>query len=94
MTGIELSEKSDHDLMVIAVTTINSMNEKLDGVCSEVKSQGKQLTILQTEHDERKDTVCPSPHSHKKVLATSGSIGGVIGAAIVGIIDYFMRRPG
>lgn len=92
MAEIEIGAKTDHDLLVIAVTTLNAVNGKLDTFCLRVEDQGHALEILQAEHRMRitQDSCAPPPTSKKK-LAASGSIGGIIGAALVVIIDYIRR---
>jgi hypothetical protein len=98
MTEIDLTGKSDHDLLVITVTTLNMMDERLLTVCHQVDKHNIQLTKLQTEHDERKnqaDCTMPPPTSRKKLI-TSGGIGGAIGTIIAGVIlaiwEYFQRK--
>ena len=94
MGEIEISGKSDHDLLVIAVTQINAANEKLDGVCTQVARHERQLTILQTEHNERKD-FCASPaQSNWREKAAMGGIGGVIGAAIASSVTWLINNVG
>ncbi len=98
MADIELGCKSDHDLLVIAITKINAMDAKIDKVCYKVEQTESQLIVLQTEHNERKQQPdCFASYSQpisKKHLATSGGIGGLLGAAAVAVIEYFLRRTG
>jgi hypothetical protein len=91
MADIELGKMTDHDLLVVAVTKINGWDEKLDGVCLQVVQHEKQLTVLQTEHDERKDLPnCSTPIKDNRKHYVTGGIG--ITAIILAIIDYFLKR--
>jgi hypothetical protein len=94
MAEIELGNKSYRDLMVIAVTTINSQSEKIDKLCAVVDRHENQLTIIQTEHNERKDTCGTVNGTNKRTVAASGGIGGVLGAFLLWLFDYLMRRGG
>jgi len=49
---IEFDGKSDHDLMVEMVTTLNGFNEKLDNVCKLVDTVHVGWRILQSEHNQ------------------------------------------
>lgn len=95
MTDIELDEMADHDLLVVAVTNIKSMDKKLDTVCATVNQHEKQLTVLETEHNlriQQADCAVPQAGAGRKTIATSAGVGTFIGAVIVGAIDYLLRR--
>ena len=81
MTDIEIHNKTDRDLLVIAVTTINAVGEKLDMFCARVEKQGTQLDILQAEHRGRTAEDCSLPRRTSK-----WGIGGVIAALITAIL--------
>ena len=88
---ILLNSKTDHDLLVIAVTTINSMDDKLGTVCAQVNMHEQGLTALRAEHDMRmKEGSCPMTQGSKRGgVVASGGLGGLIGAAAVAILNYF-----
>jgi hypothetical protein len=91
MTEIDLDGKSEHDLLVITVTTLNGMNEKLNNVCREVDRHNIQLAILQTEHDARKNQPgCVSP-SRKQSFTLAGA-GAFVGGLITAVIAYFSNK--
>jgi hypothetical protein len=98
MTEIDLNGKSDHDLLVITVTTLNAMTETLHIYCKEVDSHGLQLAVLQSEHNERKNQAdCAKPPGlSKKQSLTIGGIGGLIGAALaaftVTILEWLSKK--
>jgi hypothetical protein len=97
MTEIDLNGKSERDLLVIIVVTVNAMTEKLNNVCHEYDRQNLQLAILQKEHDERKDNAgCASPPTSRKKMFTTGGVGGIIGGAlataVVMLWEFFSRK--
>jgi hypothetical protein len=96
MTDIDLDGKSEHDLLIIVVTTLNNMTETLRTYCKVVDQHELKLAVLQSEHNERKNqTECKSPISKKTVWTTggiSGFIGAVLATMITFLIEYFNRK--
>jgi len=95
MTDIDLSGLPDHDLLVVAVTKINAVDEKLESFCVRVETLQIAHARLQAEHDVRvAQSDCPvqAPGVSRKTVATSAGLGGIVGAIITSVIDYFLRR--
>jgi hypothetical protein len=90
--AIDLKGMPDHDLLVVAVTTLNQMDNKLDTVCAKNDDQEKRLIIIETEHAERKNNGdCSTPiGTPKKTIALSAGVGAII----IAVIDYVLKRFG
>jgi hypothetical protein len=63
--------------------TVSRMDKRLDGVCTDVNDYGDRITTLETA----------SGISKGKVAAT-GSIGGIVGAAVTYLITWLSTRGG
>lgn len=68
---------------------ITGMDDR--GLLEFVARQQHAMSKICPDHDTRLKRV---EGRRKKSLGASGGIGAVVGAAIVGVIDYFARRGG
>jgi hypothetical protein len=63
--------------------TVVRVDKRLDGVCTEVTDHGDRITTLETASGITKGKV-----------AATGSIGGIVGAAVTWLITWLSTRGG
>ena len=98
---IEFDGKSDHDLMVEMVTTLNGFNEKLDNVCKLVDTVHVGWRILQSEHNqvmreggheqEHKNTMVEEKQTLSSI-STIKILGASSGGGSIILILYLIAR--
>ena len=99
MPEIDLGDKTDRDLLVVVVTTLNGMSEKLTEFCKRVESIAVDHARLRSEHDFH-ISQCEGPvlagrdSTNKKVVAASAGAGGVIGAALTTLGNWLLQKMG
>jgi len=95
---INYADKSDRDILIEVVTTINGVAAKVDAVCVEQTAQKQQLTILQTEHDGRKAAgqACDaiSPVIPRKLLVMAGGVSGGVTLVLIIILMIILKSMG
>ena len=83
MSQIDFEASTDHDLLVIAVTTCNAMSEKLDMLNGTVRENSTRLTKLEVRQGcDAKQTSWYKENSRGKVIASvSGAIALLMAVA-------------